>query len=610
MTAIAGAWGPASCSADALLDAMGRRAAAHRDRFLPAPDLAIASGHHDLRPGEGVAVEDGFALVIDARLETEAGDSLPNPGQAVIGLYRSEGLAGFARLIGEFALVLWDPERRLLVCARDALGSRPLFYRKADATFAFASEERGLSPLFGDEGIDDLRIAEFFAGEAPPADRGQRPSVFRVLPGTAVVASETGVGVERFDSLSLPPETNDLGPLQAERFRYFLQDSVRRRSRMEPAVDCFLSGGLDSSSIVRLAAKEASGRIRTLSLIHAARPELSERIFIDEVLSGQDFDAVFHDVADYDPYQGAEGMLERHSGPVAAPNLLMMRPLYETARPGAVLFDGHGGDEVVSKGGGRLLELARNGAWIRLYCELRGVADLYGESPAAMFFGLYRSFGPGRYKLRALLGRLPRKAKASVKPDPLDLLAPDFRKRSEIDGALARRWRPKPLTGREADHNVLTGPQQSHALEILDREAQDAGVEIRIPFWDRALIDYSLSLPSSAKLQGGWTRRILRLAMADDLPPRILWRRDKHDFSRQLLEGLRRSPVVSHQALEAARPGLAPYLDVDHVLALRDRLDEADAEVPGHLLQALWRIGLWSLWLAPRTPPATERPVP
>ena len=583
-----------------MLDCMGPRSQAHRSILQVSAEAALAAGHPVGRAGALAVSEAGCSIVLDARLENGEGAPLSNPGQKVITLYKSEGISGFARLRGDFAFVLWDNEQRRLVCARDALGARPLFYRAAGDTFAFASEERGLRPLFGAEPLCELRIAEFLAGSAPPPDRGLRPSVRRVLPGTALVASDHGVDTQRFDELSLPPETLDSPSIQAHRFRLLLKEAVRRRCSAEPRVSCFLSGGLDSSSIAELAQDEVEGPLHTLSLVNQGQPHLSERRFIDAVLARGKFEPHFHDVANYDPFAGAAAALARHAGPVTAPNLLMMRPLYEAVPDGGIVFDGHGGDEVVSKGAGRLFDLARAGRWMRLFLELRGVADLYGENAWTMLAALYRGYGPGRHKLLALQKRIRGAAgrKAPASDDALDLLEARFRQRSGIEAALAERRRSRPTSGREAEHAVLLEPQQSYALEVLDREARDAGIESRFPFWDRALIDYSMSLPTRAKLRGGWTRYILRQAMAEDLPPDILWRRDKHDFSHQLLEGLRRSPVVSPDGLEAARDRLAPYLDMDRVLALRATLDAAGSSVSGRALQTLWRIGLWSIWLA------------
>jgi asparagine synthase (glutamine-hydrolysing) len=325
---------------------------------------------------------------------------------------------------------------------------------------------------------------------------------------------------------------------------------------------------------------------------------LSERPYIDDVVAGGNFDVRMHEVGAYDPFAGAEEALVRHAGPVVAPNLLMMRPLYDDAREGAVLLDGHGGDEVVSKWLGRLHDLARAGAWMTLYRELRGVADLYGERASTMLFVLFRAYGPGRHKLSALVRGFERlSGRTAAQDSPLNVLSASFRQRSGIDEEMAARWRPRSPDGREADHAVLLEPQQPYALEVLDREAQDAGVEVRCPFWDRRLIDYSMSLPASAKLKDGWTRLILRQAMTGVLPPKVLWRRDKHDFSVQLRDGLRSSPVITPEAIKAARAELSRHLDVDRVLDLRARLDDHNNPLAGKDLQTLWRVGLWSIWL-------------
>ena len=607
MTAIAGVWGAGLPQPGILLDAMGPRAAASRSEFEASPHVEIACGHHAFRPGDPITVVGRFALALNGRLEAEDGGPLQRPGLSVIELYRRYGVSGFSRLRGDFALILWDGERRRLVCARDAIGARPLVYRHSDSGFAVSSEERGLAPLFGDEPLCDLRVAEFLAGMAPPADEGMRSSIRRILPGSAAIVTAQGIETEVFDRLAFPEANTDPPATQVFEFSRLMRSAVARRCAGEAKVDCFLSGGLDSSSLARLAATEGGGAVRTLSLIDTAHPTLTERPYIDDVIAGGSFEVRFREVGGYDPFAGAQDALVRHAGPVVAPNLLMMRPLYGDARQGAVLLDGHGGDEVVSKGVGRLHDLARAGRWLGLYRELKGVADLYGESAPTMLLSLYRAYGPGRHKLSVLVTGVQRLfGKNAAAEGGVDVLSPTFRSRSGIDAAIAARWRPRAGTGREAEHAMLLGPQQPYALEVLDREAQDAGVEARCPFWDRGLIDYSMSLPPSAKLEGGWTRLILRRAMADVLPSKVLWRRDKHDFSSQLRDGLRRSPVVSPAALEDARADLSIYLDVDRVLALRARLDDPDKSLGGQGLQTLWRVGLWSIWSEMQR----SRPVP
>ena len=607
MTALAGVWGTRPQQVSALLDAMGPRSASHRSTFAETADVAVACGHHAARAGQGVCIDGSLVLVLDGRLDDGAERAGRLDHQIIFEAYKTRGVAGFAQLKGQFALILWDGERRRLICARDALGARPLVYRQTDEGFAVCSEERGLAPLYGDEPLQPLRVAEFLAGRPPPIDAGMRASVRRVPPGEAVIVSNGVIKMERFDRLALPEATSDAPEDQIRRFAEILQTSVARHCAGEKTVDCFLSGGLDSSTLAMIASRAVTGPVRTLSLVDDSHPALSEKPYIDAVVEAGPFDVHLRYVAGYDPFAGAEDALRRHAGPVAAPNLLMMRPLYQDAREGALLLDGHGGDEVVSKGLGRLHDLARAGRWITLYAELRGVADLYGERASSMLWSLFRAYGPGRYKLAAVMSAARRLTRRRAAPrDDLDLLAEAFRTQSGIEEEIARRRRPRPSDGRTAEHAVLLEPQQVFALEVLDREAQDAGVEARCPFWDRRLIDYSMSLPPSAKLKGGWTRLILRQAMAGTLPPEVLWRRDKHDFSAQLRLGLQRSAILSPGAIEVARASLAPFVDVDRVLALRARLDDVRHPVSGADLQMLWRIGLWSIWLRLQNP----RPVP
>lgn len=580
---------------------MGPRGEAHRSLQDLPNGPCIGVGHLALRPGPPLCRMRGLVIGLDGRVEGPEGHPLADACGELARLYLQDGVDGFAKLRGDFAAVIWDATADRLVCARDALGARPLFYASEPTGFAFASEERGLLPVLADEGVEDLRMAEFLLGVPPPADRGQRSSVFRVPPGAALVVSRQGLVVRRFAALDMPPPTTDGTGQQAARFRGFLQDAVRRRIVAEPVVDCFLSGGLDSSSIACLAAPQAANPLRTLSLVDDGAPELSERPFIEAAIAiCRPSETVFHDVGDYDPFAGAEAALRRHAGPFAAPNLLMMRPLYEAARPGAVLLDGHGGDEVVSKGLGRLIDLAERRRWIRLLIELRGVADLYGENPWRMLWALYDAYSRGRRGARLLnrlAARLSPVPPVAAPQDRMGLLAEDFRRRSGIEAALESRRRRRPESGRAAEHALLVDSQQVFALEVLDREGRDAGVEVRFPFWDRRLIDYSLALPTETKLRGGWTRMILRDALRRDLPRKVLWRRDKHDFSAQLLRGLRRSPHLTVERLEVLRPRLSRYLDMRRVLELRRGLDSGTPP-DGKDLQALWRIGLLGIWLS------------
>ncbi|KAK0340550.1 hypothetical protein LTR94_030060, partial [Friedmanniomyces endolithicus] len=207
----------------------------------------------------------------------------------------------------------------------------------------------------------------------------------------------------QFDALDKPAPSLLSDQEQVRGLRAHLVQAVKRRVEAEPVVDCLLSGGLDSSSIAVLAADTAEKKVRTLSVVYDAKPELTERPFIESVLATADFEPRYHDGSVFDPFDDVSSMLERQGQLVNVPNQASMFGLIPHMRPGGVMLDGHGGDEVISKGGGYILDLVKRKDWIRLYIALRAVAGLYGNSAWKMFRDIYLKVGPGRYKIARIM---------------------------------------------------------------------------------------------------------------------------------------------------------------------------------------------------------------
>lgn len=495
----------------------------------------------------------------------------------------------FDHLEGDFAFAIWNPERRQLVFGRDRFGVKPFFYLQQPGRFLFASEAKGLLALpETPRRVPRVRLAEFIAGQSPPEQETFFADIRRLPPGAFGVAGEGIFKTRRYWHLALPPRSSEPNP--GEAFRSLFDDAVRRRIEPDRPLVSMLSGGLDSSSISAIAEKHCSARggapLKTLSMVFPGRPEGDEQSFIDALLAKGTFEAELVRIGAFDPFAGFGETLAVQDSLVLAPALTLNRDLYRAVPAGGIMLSGHGGDEVVSKGEGHLNDLARARAWKQLWQACGGVADLYGTSRQALFWSLFERFGPGRYKIRAL-----RKALAglgsSEAPTPGLLAAPlaaaygaEFLRR----GAAARRGR----TGRALDMATLADPLQAHALEILDRESSNVGIESRYPFFDERLIRFSLSLDPSTKLKDGWTRMLLREAMSD-LPDSIRWRRDKHDFSPVIIRGMLSSPAASRDRFKRERDALSAYVDLEQVEAARARLEASTIGNMGADAQALWR---------------------
>ena len=197
--------------------------------------------------------------------------------------YRRWGLALPTRLLGDFALVIWDPARRRLVAARDPMAMKPLYlWNDGDRTLV-ASEIRQIFAA-GEvpRRLWEPAVCAHLGGGEIPTQRTFYDGVSQVSPGTMVVVEDGEERIERFSELlaDLPPRPSERDIEQ--RFRESFRRSVRRRSSGASSVGVMLSGGLDSGSIASmLGLLEESGwigsRIHTYSWAFPTLTQCDER---------------------------------------------------------------------------------------------------------------------------------------------------------------------------------------------------------------------------------------------------------------------------------------------------------------------------------------------
>lgn len=540
----------------------------------------------------------GWAVVCDARLDNQADLALElgcadQAESVVLHAYVRWGPDCVLRLRGDFALAVWDPLAERLFLARDRFGVKPLQYAQGEGWFAFASEAKALLALPETPRTSSARrIGEFLSGRMPAADVTMFDAVSRLPAGHRLVVTRDAQRLDRYWDWVLPPPAQ--GADLPERFRSLFEAAVARRTPEKGPAAVTLSGGLDSSAIaVTLEAlvRPTGRRVSTYSIVFDNWPALSERRFIESVLACGDFDPHFTSLDAEDPFDGFERHLESQDGLFLAPTLAMAPDLLAGVSPGSVVFDGHGGDEVVSHGFERLEMLARAGRWPAFWREARGAGRVSGAAWPDLFFDYYRAYGPGGRRLGRLVRRL-----FGTRGDGLaavyDLRAPALRNQDDIPPDVTS----KPPCARARHMAALADPGQQYALEVLDRKAAARGIESRVPFWDEDLVAFMLSVPADHKLRGGWTRWILREAMRGRLPEAVRRRRDKHDFAHYMTRSLRLSQAAAPARFAVAADRLGPYLNMDAVADVRRRLD-GPAPPSGQDLQAIWRAAAVAAWV-------------
>jgi asparagine synthase (glutamine-hydrolysing) len=561
-----------------------------------------------------------LSIAADARLDNRrelmaalglAGASAAglSDGELILRVYARWGERGVARLIGDFAFVIWDGRAQTLVCARDHIGVKPLYYYRGPGIVLVASEIKALltNPLVPYR-LNPLRVADHLAGFFDDRTITFYRDVFRLPPGHTLTVSRDGTHIRPYWSLD-PTRELVLGSddAYADAFRECFTEAVACRLRSSGPVGCLLSGGLDTSSIVATAREVrrgvADGNLDTFSAIFPglSGPDLKpidERRYVDAVVAQGGLEAHYVRGDQIGPLTDVDRMLWHLDEAFVAPNLFMHWGLYGAARDLGIraLLDGLDGDTTVSHGLEYLPALARAGRLGTLTRELRALSRRYGTSVRSLVwrFCVPPLVPPAlRQSIRALRGHTPSAWTADT------VIRPEFARQVGIAERMElgdRRRRQPARSAHDAHARGMNSPLIQHALELADSAAAAFGLEARYPFFDRRLMELCLSLPPDQKLSQGWTRRVMRRAMRGLLPEEVRWRPGKANLSPNFLRQLaeRHRELVAEVVLE--HPAiLEDYVDVERLRRTYDRyaarpMREADA-------LTIYRAVVLALWL-------------
>ena len=605
------------------------------------------------KPQPAVRQRSGLLLVADARIDnrnelaaTLDMDRASTDVELILSAYERWGFACAEKLIGDFALAIWDSRERSLFCARDVMGVKPFYYFQTGRIFAFASEIKALFALPGvPRDLDQEQVALYLGWSQDDRASTLYKQISRLPAAHHMVVRSSGrASRSEYWRLDCTREVRYASDDQyVEAFRECFGEAVRARLSTDQRIGATLSGGLDSSSIVcearrRLTNQGSRGpELHTFSLVFPDVPDddlklIDERAFAERVTSGGGLHAHFVRGDRLSPLGDVRRMLWHVDEPFFAPNLYLHWGLYGAARASGirVLLDGFDGDSVVSHGLGRLNSLARARRWDAFETEVRAFAGHRRMDPTTVLphFGLPylselarhgraiawldaarqlgRRFGVSRRQLaveHGLLAVMPRMVatlwrgvRVGPEAESSVLRGPVSRRIARAERA-ARRAEARPVTERELHRHGLAQPAYQLTLEIADKAAAAFGIEPRYPFFDRRLIEFCLGLPEEQKFGGGWPRLLFRRAMEGVLPPEIQWRATKANLSSNFHRRFLEADQARVDGMDFR--AIASYVDVDALgRALRRYRSEwkrGDSDAEGCLL---FRTSVLTAWLS------------
>jgi len=499
----------------------------------------------DLESGnQPVGNEDGSLQLVfngeiynfrELRRELEArGHRFSTAGDAetVVHLYEDHGPLCVERLNGMFAFALWDEGRRELVLARDRFGKKPLHYAEVGRSLLFGSELKALleHPRCPRE-LDPGGLSRYLALEYVPAPHSILAGI-KKLPGGHLLRWRDGrATVEPYWDLTFRSSETSSSTEEEyiEEFRQRFRDAVRRRLVSDVPLGAFLSGGIDSSSVVAAMVDALpAGAVQTFSIgfgeqsfdesAHARR--VADHFGTDhheDVFTPQVMIELLPTMADFldEPFADASIL----------PTYLLSRYTRETV---TVALGGDGSDELLA--GYPTFQAER---FARRYAVPRSVhervilplADMLPVSTANFSFDfrlkrfLRGAAAPPELRHPVWLGAFTPAEQESLlengHPDPFEE---------------HRRYYASAPTTDPLERLIYVYAKcylQDDILVKVDRASMATSLEVRAPFLDVELVEFLGRVPPHLKLRGSKTKYLLKRAMADVLPPGIADRAKK-----------------------------------------------------------------------------------
>lgn len=502
------------------------------------------------------------------------------------------------RLRGAFAFVLKDMTAGTLYAARDAFGQEPMYYARTDEGWLFSGSPRSARiSLSTSATIDPLQVADFIMGNVVERSRSFYAEIDRLPAGNWMRIDRSGKVTKQFWAAHMAPRSFDRQN-PAERFRELFDDAVAFQASGDRRNGAFVSGGLDSSAIIGslIANGTPPDDIAGFTRSYRQLPDWSDGKYIDMLKNAFDLPIREFLSDTINPLNHAERVIQAVDGPVQSYGMAAKIPLLEAAHASGigVLLDGHGGDEIVSYGFGLMNELARSGKWLKLWRATRAPALKHGASRTALMrqYSVHSRYANGLlWRLQARRKKLPAIEEPSPLADHLSALVADDRYLQKE--ALAKRDHDE----RQVHEYAVSHPLQQYGQESLMLIGREYGVESRMPFYDRDLAEFSLSLPADLKMRDGMTRVILRDAMKGRLPPQLLRRKGKFDFSYAFANGLLSDRERLMDLTDPRTADLGQYVNCDWLTSLRSRIDVEPGQVGPFDARSIFRIAQLAIWL-------------
>jgi asparagine synthase (glutamine-hydrolysing) len=471
--------------------------------------------------------------------------------EVLLQLYIHEGERCLNKLNGFFAFAVYDEAEDTMFVARDRLGIKPLYYYLDEDKFLFSSEMRSLLAYNIPRELDAVSLYQYLQLSYIPAPATIFKQVHKLPPGHWIrVKKGEEARSEAFYEVPFSEGCTyekSLGYEEAQRhLMALLDESVQLRMIADVPVGAFLSGGIDSSTIVALASRHTQ-HLNTFSVGYKDEPMFDETRYAKLVADRYKTEHTVFTLTNDDFYEHIFDLLDGYGEPFADASQIPVYILSQrTRRKVTVALSGDGADEVFGGYNKYLGEFKarERGLAARLLHQALPLWERLPQNRNSFLGNRVRQFhrfassmdlSPQERYWFLCTWRSEADAQALLQPGLWQQVdaAEYARRKQAVVGAVKGKDFNEVLY---ADVKMLLPNDMLHKVDSM---SMAHALEVRVPFLDHRVVNFAFSLPASYKINGNMKKRLLQDAVRD-LLPKELYKRPKHGFDVPLAKGYKR----------------------------------------------------------------------
>lgn len=507
-------------------------------RRLSIIDLANGSQPMQDEGGNWVCFNGEIYNYIELREELGCGYRTSSDTEVILHAYRKWGKDCVKHFSGMFAFALWDAGKQELFCARDPFGIKPFYYYLGDGVFYFASEAKALLPFLPDIRTDEKAFQDYLVFQFCLEGRTLFQDIFELRPAHSLSVTEKGLEESRYWQVYYRPDLYHTEKYFSEKLEECFLHSLKYHIRSDVPIGGYVSGGVDSAITASIASDLSKGEFAGFTGKFSLGAAYDESSYAKAAADQKGFPLYQIDIGPQDFIENIEKVIYHLDVPVAGPGSFSQYMVSSLAsRHRKVVLGGQGGDEIF--GGytrylvayfeqcikGAIDGTMNSGKFVVTYESIiPNLTSLKNYKPMLREFWKDGLFDPSYTRYYKLINRAPQMESCIYK----DCLG-DYDPYASYEKIfIAENVGKDSLLDRMTHFDFKT--LLPALLQVEDRMSMAHGIESRVPFLDKELVEFAATIPANVKMKDGNLKYVLRTSMRQYVPDVIMDRKDKMGF--------------------------------------------------------------------------------